>query len=278
MKRPDTVVRPSAVPVRLLLVSGIGYRVGHLPLERSCRPPAGTSWRPLAHRVSFGDAHVLPTQRKAKHQNGVMAEGTFFSGDTPEARRAQLRRLTNHVESLWDQAVLLYRSGHRSSAGFLSIVVFEELAKVSFLRLEVVDAAPGSHLFPLLESDGVIDRKLVKDFRQQFNGHREKQAAGMASAFRMNSRVTRLFGEKEALLGQLATERKMELLRQSLLYVDLTVDGFTVPSERDDDEAQTLVALAGEALAEVGGLEPGEWSRLLDKVREFEATEGLPAD
>lgn len=80
----------------------------------------------------------------------------------------------------------------------------------------------------------------------------------MAWAFRINGRVSRLFGEREAGLGRLATEGDMETLRQSsLLYTDLNTYGFSLPSDVDDELPRR---------------------RLLDRVQALEPSHGLPAD
>ena len=74
-----------------------------------------------------------------------------------------------------------------------------------------------------------------------------------------------------------AEHQRLEAFRQRCLYLDRT-DGLHVRSEAVvPDHAAKYVALAGEILVELVPM-PDEWTRILDRVKAFERTAGLPDD
>jgi hypothetical protein len=97
----------------------------------------------------------------------------------------------------------------------------------------------------------------------------------MAGAL-LNARLDRLFGVDYIVAFLRAAESgSLEKLRQSLLYLDQSGARLHTPANYSKHEAGRRVALAGELLAEVGGVEPPTWQRLLEAVQELERTCGL---
>jgi hypothetical protein len=95
----------------------------------------------------------------------------------------------------------------------------------------------------------------------------------------VNSRLDRVLGEGEIIRFIDAVEKgEIAKLREGTLYSDRTADGLLLPSQvTTPEQARFYVALAGELLAEIFGLDSPYHEFLLEEVEEFERRGGLTA-
>lgn len=193
----------------------------------------------------------------------LQEQPSLLTGANFEECLAQYQALLSHVEKLWSDACQLYLLGNYPLAAFVSILVIEEVGKLSRLTWDLM-------LYDRPRSPAIgsaVERN-----------HRKKHFTGVVSGALINSRLDRVLGKDviRRILHQ-AESDELEKLRQGCLYIDM-VDGSTVtPGERvDADRARVLTVLAGEVMAEVLGHFPWEFERMLDNVIAFERKIGMP--
>lgn len=175
--------------------------------------------------------------------------------------------LLEHTETIFDDACTLYHQGHFPLCTFISILLIEEVGKLSRLWMDLLNydtPAESSN-----EYIGMIGRS-----------HRKKHILGVMAGAIINSRLDRILGHKRInRLLQDTESGKLESLRQACLYVDM-VDGVAVtPKQRiDEATARFYVTLAGELWAEILGHFPWEFEKMLGKVVKFELSIGYPEE
>ena len=188
---------------------------------------------------------------------------SLLSGETFEACLEQYKALIAYVESLWADASQLYNLGNFPLATFLSILVIEEVGKLTHLALDLV-----SYDMPRTPTQGdVVERS-----------HRRKHFIGVMSGALINARLDRVLGKDviRKILHQ-AESDELERIRQSCLYIDMQDGRIVAPSGQIDAEcARVLTVLAGELMAEVLGHFPWEFERMHDTVVAFERAIGMP--
>lgn len=179
----------------------------------------------------------------------------------PEARYAAFRRLVNHVQRLWEDAAQLFASGSYSSALFLGIVAIEELGKVAVAKVQAVLGVPGLSAIPG-----------VGGGRAPLRSHARKHLLAASAGAVINSRLDRLIGVERVLGFLERTENgTLERQRQDCLYYDIRDGQQYLPSEViAKEEAELVLVIAGELLAEVGSITAEELGGLLAKVTAFE--------
>ena len=197
------------------------------------------------------------------------------TGPTWEEMTRQLFQIVSHAEGLWKDATALFEGGRYATACFLSIVCIEECAKIDFgrfqtycffvnnLRTDITNPQPST----------------TSQRRSPLTSHTMKHLLAACSGALVNSRMDRVLGiEKVASFISDCEKGKLEKLRQSCLYTDINQGEQRVllPAEQiSREQALFYVCLAGEILAEVGGIEPSTHERLLEKVDEFERANGI---
>jgi AbiV family abortive infection protein len=188
---------------------------------------------------------------------------SLLTGANFEECLTQYQVLLAHVEKLWADACQLYLLGNYPLATFVSILVIEEVGKLSRLSWDLM----------------LYDRPRVPTVGSPVErNHRKKHFTGVVSGALINARLDRVLGKDVILrIVHQAESDELERLRQGCLYIDM-VDGLAVmPGERiDADRARVLTVLAGEVMAEVLGYFPWEFERMLDNVTAFERQIGIP--
>jgi AbiV family abortive infection protein len=188
---------------------------------------------------------------------------SLLFGATFEACLEQYKALLGHVERMWADACQFYMGGNYPFAAFFSILVIEEIGKLSRLFED------------LIHYD--VPRAVVQSGTVERN-HRRKHFIGVVSGALINARLDRVLGQEviRKILHQ-AESDELEKIRQSCLYVDVQDGRAVIPSEAIDAEcARVLTVLAGELMAEVLGHFPWEFERLLGNVIAFERSIGMP--
>jgi len=189
------------------------------------------------------------------------------TGRTFEEMARQLFQIVEHAEGLWNNATLLFKRKGYATACFLSIVCIEECAKINFGMFQIY--------FSLANSTPLT----VNPRRSTLSSHIRKHFIAACSGALVNSRMDRVFGIAKVNSFISDCEKgKLEKLRQSCLYADIDRrrHGVLIPmKEISREQALFYVCLAGELLAEAGGIEPSTWQRLLNKVDKFEKENGI---
>jgi AbiV family abortive infection protein len=179
--------------------------------------------------------------------------------------------VVHHVEGLWGDACTLLNRGSHATALALSITCLEEIGKIAVARSQLALGETIRRKGTLAEKPPAAPRK-----RHPFYSHTQKMLLAAGAGALVNARLDRILGFPAVVEFLERTERgEIEKLRQSALYSDSNEDLLHIPAERIT-KAQALfhIVLAGELLAEVGGLEPDEWGRLLRRVQDFEQISG----
>jgi AbiV family abortive infection protein len=187
----------------------------------------------------------------------------LLSGATFEACLEQYKALLEHVERMWADACEFYTRGNYPFAAFFSILVIEEIGKLSRLAEDLMHY----DLPRAAAQSGTVERS-----------HRRKHFMGVVSGALINARLERVLGKDiiRKILHQ-AESDELEKIRQSCLYIDVQDGRAVTPSEAIDAErARVLTVLAGELMAEVLGYFPWEFERMLDSVIAFERSIGMP--
>ena len=194
----------------------------------------------------------------------VLAQhASLLTGETFDACVSQYKALIGHVEAQWRLASELCLSGNFPLAAFVSILVIEEIGKLTHLGDDLIWFDAG-------------ERR--ERGRGVARGHRRKHLIGVLSGALVNARLVRVLGLDvvRRILGE-AESNVLERTRQSCLYIDIGRGGPVLPDEVVSKErASELTVLAGELMAEVLGYFPWEFDRMLDSVVRFEMALGMP--
>ena len=207
-------------------------------------------------------------------QNELLATGkSLVLADSYEAGYERFNRVVVHAERLWDDSCTLFLQGRFPTALAIAITCLEEVGKIGVARFQLVleaDARERSASLP--RATGVSRRK------HPFYSHPQKLLLAAGAGALVNARLDRILGLEKVVEFLDRVERgEIEPLRQSCYYSDADSRQLLLPYERiRKEDAEFYVVLAGELLAEVAGLEPPEWQRLLARVKEFEQTIGHP--
>lgn len=191
------------------------------------------------------------------------AQPSLLSGHDFDECLAQYKVLIAHVESLWAAACTLYVQENHPLATFLSILVIEEVGKLTNLFTD------------LLFFD--IERPTPSRHSVDAN-HKRKQLIGVFSGALVNARLDRVIGfDAVRKLLNIAQSNGLEKVRQDCLYIAINDGRAITPQERiDAEQARLFTVFAGEVMAEVLGHFPWEFERMLDTVIAFERSIGMP--
>ncbi len=200
------------------------------------------------------------TEQRVDAFNSV---GPILSGTDFESCLKQYRELIAYVENLWESACQEYKSKRFPLCAFISILVIEEIGKLSNLYNDLIFYdAPRNKASAI-----IVDRD-----------HRRKHFIGVVSGALINARLDRVLGKAvvKKLLHE-AESDELEKIRQSCLYIDIK-DGNPVTPDQivNEEKARLLVILAGELMAEVLGHFPWEFERMINNVIAFEREIGIP--
>lgn len=199
-------------------------------------------------------------EERARAFNG---QPSLLTGGTFEASLEQYKALIAHVEKMWAEACRLYNAGNYPLAAFLSILVIEEVGKLSRLPHDLM-----FYDVPRPPASGdPVDKS-----------HRRKHFIAVVSGALINARLDRVLG-KDAVrkVLHLAESDELEKVRQSCLYIDLQDGRAVTPSDVIGVErARVLTVLAGEIMMEVLGHFPWEFERMRNDVVAFERAIGMP--
>ena len=191
------------------------------------------------------------------------AQPSLLSGHDFDECLAQYKALIAHVESLWAAACTLYVQENHPLAAFLSILVIEEIGKLTNLFTDLL----------------FFDVERPTPSLQSVDGnHMRKQLIGVFSGALLNARLDRVleFDTVRKLLN-IAQSNGLEKVRQDCLYIAIRDGRAISPRERIDAErARLFTVFADEVMAEVLGHFSWEFERMLDSVILFERSIGMP--
>ena len=190
------------------------------------------------------------------------AQPSLLSGHDFDECLAQYKALIAHVESLWAAACNLYVQENHPLATFLSILVIEEIGKLTNLFTDLL----------------FFDVERPTPSPQSVDGnHKRKQLIGVFSGALVNARLNRVLGfDTVRKLLNITQSNSLEKQRQDCLYIAIHDGRATTPRERiDAEQARLFTVFAGEVMAEVLGHFPWEFERMLNSVIAFERSIGM---
>jgi len=167
-----------------------------------------------------------------------------------------------HLLQYWDRCRTLFANRDYPLAAFCAITLIEEVGKVTMLTLQ-----------------GPEENLDSKDFWQ----HRKKYKNAVGATLFVNSRVSRIYGEREHLFARWFRENELIRIRNNALYMEVDGENIVTPEQMlSQDTSFLLVCFAGEVLAEIQGEDmtntgPQEWARLLGEVDEFRKRYDTPS-
>lgn len=217
----------------------------------------------IKKRFSLEDAERHYSRLTSERFEAFAHHASLLTGGTFDTCASQYKALIGHVEAQWRAASELCLSGNFPLAAFVSILVIEEIGKLTHLGEDLIWFDAGERRG---RGSGVA------------RDHRRKQLIGVLSGALVNARVDRVLGLDvvRRILGE-AENNVLERTRQSCLYIDIRSGGPVLPEEVVSEErARELTVLAGELMAEVLGYFPWEFDRMLDSVVRFEVALGMP--
>ncbi|TIP24726.1 MAG: AbiV family abortive infection protein [Mesorhizobium sp.] len=199
----------------------------------------------------------------AERTNAISTQPSLLRGITFPQRLEQYKALIAYVEKLWADACELFLRGNFPMAAFISILVIEEVGKLTRLAEELIylDA-------PLpIAGEPAVEKN-----------HRRKHFVSVMSGALINARLERILGKNTVrrVLHE-AESDELEKTRQRCLYIDMENGRAVTPAERITAvRAQQLTVLAGELMAEILGHFPWEFERMMENVVAYERQIGLP--
>jgi len=166
----------------------------------------------------------------------------------------------------------LWRGRHYAVAVAIAISTIEEAGKLVAERFRLL----GADSMDMSNAAGAGALAQWKPRKQPFRDHFTKHVLATTAAASVNARLDRVLGIDFVIefLDQ-AEDQQLERLRQACLYLDRPSDLHVPDEQMTPASAARYVALAGEIVAELM-VEPEDWTRLLDRVRQFERAAGLP--
>jgi AbiV family abortive infection protein len=200
----------------------------------------------------------------------LLAEGPALLQGSQAEREADWVRCASSVLALWLTAVGAWQSGSPSVAAALSITCLEETGKLATERWRLW----GVEAIKPLTDVSIHSRRRGR--RPLFLDHGSKHILAAMSGALINARLDRVLGSEfiTSFLDE-AEGGRLEGFRQDCLYLDRRDGALHVPAESVTSEgAGRYVALSGEVLAEIQP-DPGAWSRVLERVKEFEQSAGI---
>ena len=214
-------------------------------------------------RLTLKDGIRRFTRLTKERSVATTRQASLLTGETFEACLTQYKSLIEHVEAQWHTASDLCLRGKFPLAAFVSILVIEEIGKLTHLGDDLIwfDLAERRRLGTGVATD-----------------HRKKQLIGVLSGALVNARLDRVLGlETVRRILNEAEHSDLERTRQNCLYIDVGKHGPLLPTEAISAvRARELTVLAGELMAEVLGYFPWEFDRMLDNVVRFEIDLGMP--
>lgn len=196
-------------------------------------------------------------------------DASLFDAGSLTADAAQFDSLVSHAEQLWGDSRRLLEVQSYATSSMLSIAAIEELGKIAVARF----------LLPVNEQrrvNGVCTT--IPTRRNPLYSHKQKHQLAAFAGLAINSRADRILGiDNVIVLFDLAESGALERIRQSSLYSEPRDGRIQVPlSIRSRDQSVFLCSVAGELLAELGGLDPTTFNRLLADVQDFEDKHPIP--
>jgi AbiV family abortive infection protein len=202
----------------------------------------------------------------------IVSREPVIAGGTLQADVIEFSRLSRHAESLWDDAVLLFRHRRHARAAAVAISCIEEVGKVAVARMQVslneVQRQRGTPVEPP-NSTARPDRR-----RSALYSHPQKHMLAAIAGALVNSRLDRILGlDRVVEFLNNVEQRKVEPFRQSCYYADRDASGLVLPERITRKDAVFYVVLAGELLAEMAGV-LREFERLLRNAKRFQRSIG----
>jgi AbiV family abortive infection protein len=224
-------------------------------------------WRKV-ETAAKAKEHVRRANEYFRLLTDIAEKQRVVSGASLDADARELGVLSRHAESLWDDAVLLFRHRRHPRATGVAISCIEELGKVAVARLQVF-----SHQFDRQRGQPVPSKEPVTR-KSPLYSHPMKHMLAAGAAALVNSRVDRVLGlNRVADFLTNVEQKKIEPFRQSCYYADRDASGITLPSRVTRKDATFYVVLAGELLADMAAT-PQEFERLLRRAKSFEKSIG----
>lgn len=158
-----------------------------------------------------------------------------------------------HLEKYWRLSTRFFEEWDFALAAFFAITLMEEVGKIIIL------------------GNAALGAKLDK---QGFYNHRRKYAYAVYCTLLVNSRVSRIYRDKEDRFADWFKKDELFKIRNRALYLELTDHNLGIPrGVVSREEAFLLVCIAGEVYAEIQGhytgTGPAEWQRVLAEVDTF---------
>jgi AbiV family abortive infection protein len=217
----------------------------------------------ISKALARKDGHRRFRKLIEERARAVNTQPSLLTGSDFPTRLAQYQSLIGHVETRWAEACSNFGQRNFPLAAFFSILVIEEVGKLSRLAEELIyfDVPVA------VQSPKVVERS-----------HRRKHFIAVVSGALINARLDRVLGKDTVrkILHE-AESDELEKTRQACLYIDIEDGRAMTPAERIDEiRARDLTVLAGEVMAEVLGHFPWEFERMMEQVIAFERLIGVP--
>lgn len=202
----------------------------------------------------------------------LLEAGPALVVGSDEERIASFETLITHSASTWRASMTLHGLGYYPLGAAVAIIALEETGKIAVERYRLA-GVQGIDLSGLPAPQELGSRAK----RASFFRHADKHVLAAMSGALINARLDRVLGVDYVNWFIASAESgSLERLRQRYLYAEKGENGPQVPSDLvDADGCARLVTLAGEVLAEVAGVVPEAWERLLSEVQTFEDSVGL---
>lgn len=188
---------------------------------------------------------------------------------TTEEDWQSYQNIVGHARSLWHDACALYHSMRYAPAVFIAIVALEEIGKVSVARIQFL------HGDARRKNPELLKTKISWTLRD----HKKKHLLAACAGAVINARLDRVLGldRVNLFIGDVESGR-IEQIRQDSVYYELRNAKQHLPYEIvSKEDAKFYVILAGELLAEVGGVGGSDFQSLLDEVVNLEKLCGINA-
>lgn len=171
-----------------------------------------------------------------------------------ESQKLYSQKVLEHLNKYWILSNKFFEENDYALAIFFSITLIEEIGKIIYINLH-----------RLLNRN--INKKIIRN-------HQKKYIQAVQFTLSVNSRVSRIYKEKETKFAEWFRERKTFEFRNKALYMEFTKSKIQIPNQEiSEEDAFIFVCIAGEVFAEIQGTIIGTdakaWEAILKQVDDF---------
>ncbi len=172
-----------------------------------------------------------------------------------ESQKLYSSNVLDHLKKYWILSKRFFEENDYALALFFSVTLIEEVGKIIYINI---------NKFLNIKN---INKKIIRS-------HKKKYIQAVRSTLVVNSRVSRIYKEKESKFAEWFRKGKIFEFRNKALYMELVDSKIQIPNKIISKEDSFLfVCISGEIFAEIQGniigTDAEAWKAILEEVDDF---------